>query len=227
MAFTVASIVTLRSSQNASSFWIMLWLICRPADHGTIRLIVARQCRCLAKDSSVQQSRSVPEARLQISVRILHARAREASQAYFNLAPSRGSVSDGNSLKSAQRLVQILAPQPASPYFYETLRLRVKYAPTRRICGLKRCLRVAKPRTNARISASVSDSQFRYRVFISALCERADVGLSRGLMDLTADVHSSAACFGLQRCSVSTLPQCDLRRLFASRLILRWSCGSS
>jgi hypothetical protein len=73
--------------------------------------------------------------------------------------------------RSLQTEVRIPPPQPASPYFYETLRLSAKYAPTRRIYGLKRCLRVAKPRTNARISASVSDSQFRYRVFISALCE--------------------------------------------------------
>jgi hypothetical protein len=37
MAFTVAATVTLCSHQNASRFWIMLWLICRPADHGMIR----------------------------------------------------------------------------------------------------------------------------------------------------------------------------------------------
>ena len=37
MAFTAAATVTLCSYQNASLFWIMLWLICGPADHGMIR----------------------------------------------------------------------------------------------------------------------------------------------------------------------------------------------
>jgi hypothetical protein len=42
MAFTVAATVTLCLYQNASVFWITLWLICRPADHGMIRPDVAQ-----------------------------------------------------------------------------------------------------------------------------------------------------------------------------------------
>jgi hypothetical protein len=36
MAFNVAATVTLCSYRNASLFWIMLWLVSGPADHGMI-----------------------------------------------------------------------------------------------------------------------------------------------------------------------------------------------
>jgi hypothetical protein len=36
MAFNVAATVTLCSCRNASLFWIMLWLVSRPTDHGMI-----------------------------------------------------------------------------------------------------------------------------------------------------------------------------------------------
>ena len=37
MAFTAAATVTLCSYQNASLFWVMLWLFSASADHGMIR----------------------------------------------------------------------------------------------------------------------------------------------------------------------------------------------
>jgi hypothetical protein len=36
MAFNVAATVTLSSYRNASLFWIMLWLVSGPGDHGMI-----------------------------------------------------------------------------------------------------------------------------------------------------------------------------------------------
>jgi hypothetical protein len=42
MAFNVAATATLRSYRNASRFWIMLWLVSGPADHGVI--LARRSC---------------------------------------------------------------------------------------------------------------------------------------------------------------------------------------
>jgi hypothetical protein len=65
--------------------------------------------------------------------------------------------------------VRILAPQPASPCFYATLRLSVKCPRPRRMCGLWPCLRIAKSEMQTRISAAVPEGQFS----VSRFCFQA------------------------------------------------------
>jgi hypothetical protein len=87
-----------------------------------IRLIVARRCRCLARTQAL--SNRVQSQRRDCKYRFEFCTPEHSKRHnLISRLPHRVAVSDGNSLKSAQRLkyiaflyieVRILAPQPAS-----------------------------------------------------------------------------------------------------------------
>ena len=59
------------------------------------------------------------------------------------------------------------------------------------MCGAQPCLRIAKSRTKARISASVSAGQFWYLVFISASRAHTDENISTIARAVTGPVIQS------------------------------------
>ena len=145
MAFTVAATVTLSSHQNASLFWIMLWLIGRPADHGMIRLIVAHAFFGHPAAASLLAWYDARDSNL------------ESWSAYkIRVVSFCGTASHGGPYRLCVRLALrggIDSTRRRSMPVSKKLWLR---------------LGIAKPRTKTRISASVSEGQFSYLVFISS-----------------------------------------------------------
>src|ERR1700719_978708 len=66
MAYNVAATVTLRSYRNASLFWIVLWLIFGPTDHGVISACRLQLSPPFFSDTSVRPSllRTTPVKKL-------------------------------------------------------------------------------------------------------------------------------------------------------------------